>query len=135
MQEKKLDFATAEEVVKAGTCFTTHTPVPAGNDAFPTTQIEHYLGWYAADMKLDRTGLLALGRQQAKDDTELFGMTVLAIRLSNTSNGRQSVARQRIAEDVERHLPRPAAGRSADHRHHQRRPHAKLAGGRDVATL
>ncbi|MCS7047564.1 MAG: alpha-glucan family phosphorylase, partial [Gemmataceae bacterium] len=35
MEEKNLDFATAREAVTAGTCFTTHTPVPAGNDVFP----------------------------------------------------------------------------------------------------
>src|SRR5205807_2537988 len=44
--EPKLDFATATEVVKAGTCFTTHTPVPAGNEVFATSLIEHYLGGY-----------------------------------------------------------------------------------------
>src|SRR5207245_11064414 len=46
MEEHKLEFATAFEAVKAGTCFTTHTPVPAGNDVFPAAMMEHYLGGY-----------------------------------------------------------------------------------------
>src|SRR3954447_8573046 len=50
VEEQKLDFATALEAVKAGTCFTTHTPVPAGNDAFPMHVIEQYLGDYMHNM-------------------------------------------------------------------------------------
>lgn len=87
MHERKLDFATAAEAVKAGTCFTTHTPVPAGNDAFPAPMIDQYMGDYYKQLGLDRHQFLALGRQKADDEAEPFGMTVLAIRLSNTSNG------------------------------------------------
>ena len=87
MAEQKLDFATAAEAVKAGTCFTTHTPVPAGNDAFPPQMIDQYMGEYYKQLGLDRHQFLALGRQHADNEAEPFGMTVLAIRLSNTSNG------------------------------------------------
>ena len=87
MEEHALDFATAAEAVKAGTCFTTHTPVPAGNDAFPVEMLEQYVGEYVSKMGVDRTALLALGRQHPANDAEPFGMTVLAIKLANTSNG------------------------------------------------
>jgi len=87
MEEHRLDFATAVEAVKAGTCFTTHTPVPAGNDAFPVTMIEQYLGEYMTGMGVDLATLLALGRQHPSNDSEPFGMTVLALKLANTSNG------------------------------------------------
>jgi len=87
MEEHKLDFAAAAEFVKAGTCFTTHTPVPAGNDAFPVAMIEEYLGAYMAAMGVDRAGLLALGRQHPTNEGEPFGMTVLALKMANTSNG------------------------------------------------
>jgi glycogen phosphorylase len=87
MDEHKLDFAAAAEAVKAGTCFTTHTPVPAGNDAFPIGMVEEYLGAYMAAMGVDRAGLLALGRQHPQNEGEPFGMTVLALKLANTSNG------------------------------------------------
>jgi len=87
MEEHGLDFATAFEAVKAGTCFTTHTPVPAGNDAFPMPMIEQYLGEYMAQMGVDRAALAALGRQHPSNEQEPFGMTVLALHLANTSNG------------------------------------------------
>ena len=87
MEEHKLDFASAFEAVKAGTCFTTHTPVPAGNDAFPMHVIEQYLGDYMAKMGVDRNALASLGRQHPNNDSEPFGMTVLALKLANTSNG------------------------------------------------
>jgi starch phosphorylase len=86
MDERKLNFATASEVVKAGTCFTTHTPVPAGNEVFSTALIEQYLGGYMAALGLDRKAFLGLGRQNVNDDAEPFGMTVLALKLANTAN-------------------------------------------------
>ena len=87
MEEHGYDFATASEAVKAGTCFTTHTPVPAGNDAFPVHMMDHYLGDYYKSLKIDRTTFLNLGREKPNNEHENFSMTVLAIRLSNTSNG------------------------------------------------
>jgi starch phosphorylase len=87
IEEQKLDFATALEVVKAGTCFTTHTPVPAGNDVFPPGMIDQYLGDYYRLLGIDRWQFLALGRQHPHNEAEPFGMTVLAIKLANTSNG------------------------------------------------
>ena len=87
IHEQNLDFASAAEAVKAGTCFTTHTPVPAGNDAFPPQMIEQYLGEYLGQLGIDRPALYTLGRQRPADGAEPFGMTVLAIKLANTSNG------------------------------------------------
>lgn len=87
MEENKLDFAAAREVVAAGTCFTTHTPVPAGNDMFAPQLIEHYLQSYPPALKLDRDTFLGLGRVNPRDQNEPFCMTVLAIRLANSSNG------------------------------------------------
>ena len=87
MEEHKLDFASAMEAVKAGTCFTTHTPVPAGNDAFPMSMVEQYLGDYMSKMGADRSTLARLGRQHPTNEQEPFGMTVLALKLANVSNG------------------------------------------------
>jgi glycogen phosphorylase len=87
MDEHRLDFAAAREAVQAGTCFTTHTPVPAGNDVFAPQLVEHYLGWYVGALRIDKNELLGLGRQNPRDTNEPFCMTVLAIRLSNVSNG------------------------------------------------
>ena len=87
MQDDGYDFASAREAVHAGTCFTTHTPVPAGNDVFAPDMVDHYLGSYMRAFGLDRGSFLALGRQEPSNESEPFGMTVLAIRLANTSNG------------------------------------------------
>jgi starch phosphorylase len=87
MQETNLPFHTAREAVAASTVFTTHTPVPAGNDVFAPQLIEHYLGNYIGAFKIGREEFLGLGRQNPFDQNEPFGMTVLAIRLANMTNG------------------------------------------------
>jgi starch phosphorylase len=87
MEEHNIDFAAAREAVQAGTVFTTHTPVPAGNDVFPPQLVEHYLSGYMASLKIDRNDFLGLGRQNQRDGNEPFCMTVLAIRLANSTNG------------------------------------------------
>ncbi len=87
MEEQNYDYPTAFEGVKAGTCFTTHTPVPAGNDAFPAHMMDQYFGEYIKGLKLDRTTFMNLGREKADNEVENFSMTVLAIRMANTSNG------------------------------------------------
>jgi len=87
MQESGLSFHAAREAVAAGTVFTTHTPVPAGNDVFAPQLIENYLGGYVGQFKISREEFLGLGRQNPFDQNEPFGMTVLAIRLANVSNG------------------------------------------------
>src|ERR1019366_4782400 len=87
MDEFSLDFAAAREAVSAGTCFTTHTPVPAGNDIFAPQLIQHYFTTYLPQLRIDWNEFLGLGRQNPKDLNERYCMTVLAIRLSNISNG------------------------------------------------
>jgi starch phosphorylase len=87
MEENNLDFAAAREAVQAGTVFTTHTPVPAGNDVFAPHLIEHYFGGYMQQLRIDRNEFLGLGRQNPRDGNEPFCMTVLAIRLANSTNG------------------------------------------------
>ena len=50
--EKKLDFYSALQVVAAANVFTTHTPVPAGNDAFPREMMRRYFGDFAAQLQI-----------------------------------------------------------------------------------
>ncbi len=87
IEEDGFDFWTAAEVVRSGTCFTTHTPVPAGNDAFPSHMIDDYFSEYIKSLKIDRNTFLNLGREIPNRDDQNFSMTVLALKLSNTSNG------------------------------------------------
>ncbi len=82
-----MTFPQAKEMVLAGNVFTTHTPVPAGNDRFPPSYVETYLQYYLQKLGLSKNDLMALGREVTSDTNEYFCMTVLALRLSNVSNG------------------------------------------------
>ncbi|HPF69676.1 MAG TPA: alpha-glucan family phosphorylase [Candidatus Krumholzibacteria bacterium] len=87
MKNKGLDYATAFELVRASNVFTTHTPVPAGNDHFPRELVEKYLKSKADELGIGIEGVMALGRQNPADTHETFCMTVLALRLSRFANG------------------------------------------------
>ncbi len=77
-----LTFAEAHKRVASQTVFTTHTPVPAGNDKFPQWQIDRHLDGYWEGLGLTREQFMALG-----DDHGAFGMTPLALRMSAKANG------------------------------------------------
>src|SRR4030095_15301229 len=59
--EQGMSFAEAAEVVRATTVFTTHTPVPAGHDAFPFQLVEQHFADYWEALGLDREKFLSLG--------------------------------------------------------------------------
>ncbi|MHC4561466.1 MAG: alpha-glucan family phosphorylase [Planctomycetota bacterium] len=87
MTEGGLGFDEAKEVVVASNVFTTHTPVPAGNDAFDVELMENYFSDYWPQFGLDRDQFLAMGRQDTDSLDEPLSLTVLALRLSNGRNG------------------------------------------------
>jgi len=87
MKEHGLPFEAAMEITASTSVFTTHTPVPAGNDRFPPDLMQRYFEGYARDLGLAFKVLLALGREDPRDDTEPFCMTVLALKLSRFNNG------------------------------------------------
>lgn len=81
-----LTFAEAVEAVKANTVFTTHTPVPAGNDTFAYELVEKYFGAFWAQLGISREEFLDFARQDIDWGTR-YSMTVLALRLSGHANG------------------------------------------------
>jgi starch phosphorylase len=87
MKGEGLSFAGAQEVVKSNSVFTTHTPVPAGNDYFSAELMGKYFGRYADELGIPFNDFMALGRQDPGNNQEAFCMTVLAIHLSNYRNG------------------------------------------------
>lgn len=87
MTRHGLSFHEAKLATAAGNVFTTHTPVPAGNDMFPPGLVERYLGAYWAQLGLTRDEFMGLGRINPEDHNEPFCMTVLALRLASYSNG------------------------------------------------
>ncbi len=82
--EEGRDPDDALELVRRTTVFTTHTPVPAGNEVFAPDLVLRYVAGLAAQAGLAPTRLLALG---ASDGSRGFGMTPLALRLSAHRNG------------------------------------------------
>ncbi|RJP27578.1 MAG: glycosyltransferase family 1 protein [Candidatus Omnitrophota bacterium] len=87
MEEEKLSFEEAREVVWASNVFTTHTPVPAGNEQFEPELLKFYLENYVGSLGLSWDEFLRLGRITPRDTKEPFGMTVWALRLSAHCNG------------------------------------------------
>ena len=78
------DTAAAVEHVRRTTVFTTHTPVPAGNEVFGEELVERYVAGLAESAGIDRAALLELGRFGSDGG---FGLTPLALRLSAHANG------------------------------------------------
>lgn len=87
MLEHGLSFAEAKEVASSGNCFTTHTPVPAGNDRFPPEMVDRYFAEWPGALGISREQFLALGREEPSDPLEHFCMTVLALKLATRANG------------------------------------------------
>ncbi|CAA9446631.1 MAG: Glycogen phosphorylase [uncultured Pseudonocardia sp.] len=78
-----LDFDSALAAVRAGTVFTTHTPVPAGIDRFPVDMVQHYFGApLLPGVPTDR--VLALGAEQ---NPSMFNMAHMGLRLAQRANG------------------------------------------------
>jgi starch phosphorylase len=69
------------------TVFTTHTPVPAGNDSYPADEVERILAASAAQLDVPAGELIDLGRTHPGEAEEEFGMTQAALRLSDAANG------------------------------------------------
>jgi starch phosphorylase len=82
-----LDFHAAFEAVRERTVFTTHTPVPAGNDTYPADQVRRALEPLAASLGTETDAIIRLGRTRPDDEGEPFGVTQFALRASRSANG------------------------------------------------
>ncbi|MEB3223667.1 MAG: alpha-glucan family phosphorylase [Candidatus Sericytochromatia bacterium] len=87
VQQQGLAFHEALEAVAANAIFTTHTPVPAGNDAFGFQLVEKYFSRFYPQLGIGREEFLGLARQDHHGGPSLFSLSVLALRLSRQSNG------------------------------------------------
>jgi glycogen phosphorylase len=68
------------------TVFTTHTPVAAGNDAYPPGQVHDAIAALTGELGISVTDVIALGRTDLADDRQPFGMTQAALRMSARAN-------------------------------------------------
>src|SRR5262245_1005700 len=82
-----MSFDAAADFVRSTTVFTTHTPVPAGHDAFPFQLVEKHFDGYWDLLGLDREKFLSLGHNPDGHGGANFNMTALAMRLSGQRNG------------------------------------------------
>ncbi len=79
-------FAEAAEIVRKNDVFTTHTPVPAGNDRFPMWLVEKYFSPMWNKLGLSCEQFMDLGRESTTWGDQ-FTMPILALKLSERSNG------------------------------------------------
>ncbi|MFF4541677.1 glycosyltransferase family 1 protein [Streptomyces aureus] len=88
LADRGLDFDSALEAVRAGTVFTTHTPVPAGIDRFDREVVARHFGADAELPRIEVERILALGMETYPGgEPNLFNMAVMGLRLGQRANG------------------------------------------------
>lgn len=87
IEQKHFSFQEACEVVRASTLFTTHTPVPAGHDAFNEDMLRVYMPHFPEKMNISWDDFVNLGKVIENNPDEKFSMSVLAVKLAQEVNG------------------------------------------------
>ena len=87
MEEKQVSFEVAKSMCSAKTVFTTHTPVPAGNDIFPIELVEKYFKDFWPRLGLTREEFLKLGMKPCDNLEQGFNMGILALKIAGKKNG------------------------------------------------
>lgn len=87
MKERNLSFKEAKEIVWASSVFTTHTPVPAGNEAFSPDLVKKYMENPAKEIGMNWDDFMNLGKMKPDNKDEFFCMTILALKLAAHANG------------------------------------------------
>ena len=87
IKEKQVAFDVARDIASSKTVFTTHTPVPAGNDIFPIALVEKYFKEFWPRLGIDREEFLRLGMKPGLDLDDGFNMGILALKIAGKKNG------------------------------------------------
>ena len=87
IREKKVSFEMARDIASSKTVFTTHTPVPAGNDIFPVTLVEKYLKGFWTKLGIDKETFFKLGMKPNDSLDSGFNMGILALKIAGKKNG------------------------------------------------
>ena len=87
IKEKQVSFDVAKDIASSKTVFTTHTPVPAGNDIFPLDLVEKYFKDFWPRLGLSREEFLKLGMKPGKELDTGFNMGILALKIAGKKNG------------------------------------------------
>jgi glycogen phosphorylase/synthase len=86
LNDHHLTFSQALEAIRSSTLFTTHTPVPAGHDAFDEDLLRKYISHYHSRLSISWSEIMALGQCEGDSDRK-FNMSYLAARMSQEING------------------------------------------------
>ena len=87
MKEKEVSFEIARDIVSSKTVFTTHTPVPAGNDIFPIDLVEKYFKDYWNRLGITKQEFFKLGMKPEPEENAGFNMGILALKIAGKKNG------------------------------------------------
>ena len=87
IKEKEVSFEVARDIATSKTVFTTHTPVPAGNDIFPISLVEKYFKDFWPRLGLTREEFLKLGMKPCEGLEPGFNMGILALKIAGKKNG------------------------------------------------
>ena len=87
MKEKQISFDMAKDIVSSKTVFTTHTPVPAGNDIFPLELVEKYFKDYWERLGISKEEFFKMGMEPNPKPNSGFNMGILALKVAGKKNG------------------------------------------------
>ena len=87
IKEKQVSFEVAKDIVSSKTVFTTHTPVPAGNDIFPISLVEKYFKEFWPRLGITREEFLKMGMKPCEELESGFNMGILALKVAGKKNG------------------------------------------------
>ena len=87
IKEKQVSFEVARDIASSKTVFTTHTPVPAGNDIFPIGLVEKYFKDFWPRLGLSREEFLKLGMKPQEGLDSGFNMGIFALKIAGKKNG------------------------------------------------
>ena len=87
IKEKEVSFNIAREIITAKTVFTTHTPVPAGNDIFPVELVKKYFNKYWDELGISEDEFYGLGMLPKETNKTMFNMGILALKVAGKKNG------------------------------------------------
>jgi len=86
-RKEGLSREAAREIVARTNVFTTHTPVPAGNETFRLDLVKPHLAALEGELGIDPETVLEWGRASGDEQAEQISMTILALRMAELSNG------------------------------------------------
>lgn len=87
MEEHHFSFLMAMDIVRASSLFTTHTPVPAGHDAFSEDLMRMYFSNFPEKFNISWQSFMGLGRKSVELTNDKFSVSILACKFCQEVNG------------------------------------------------